>query len=82
MIPFIISVIVFIIVTISVLFPSGLLNLTRFTKKSMIQTIYTDAWDMGAFYIGDQLYMGVSQLGSVNSFIIYRWNEKRYSVQW
>lgn len=55
-----------------------LLNLTKFTKKLMIQTLYTDAWDLGSFYIKDQLFMGVSQLGS-KSFVIYKWRQKKFN---
>lgn len=47
-------------------------------KKYMIQTLYMDAWDLGTFYIGEQLFLGVSQLGG-KSFVIYKWdNEHRY----
>lgn len=53
-------------------------NMTQFMKKYMIQTLYMDAWDLGTFYIGDQLFLGVSQLGG-KSFVIYKWdNEHRY----
>lgn len=58
--------------------PPDLFNLTKFTKKLMIQTFYTDAWDLGSFYINDQLFMGVSQLGG-KSFIIYKWREKKFN---
>ena len=47
-------------------------------KKYMIQTLYMDAWDLGTFYIGEQLFLGVSQLGG-KSFVLYKWdNEHRY----
>lgn len=47
-------------------------------KKYMIQTLYMDAWDLGTFYIGEQLFLGVSQLGG-KSFVIYKWDdEHRY----
>ena len=49
-------------------------------KKYMIQTLYMDAWDLGTFYIGDQLFLGVSQLGG-KSFVIYKWDsEHRYAM--
>ena len=49
-------------------------------KKYMIQTLYMDAWDLGTFYIGDQLFLGVSQLGG-KSFVIYKWDsEHRYGI--
>lgn len=48
-------------------------NMTQFMKKYMIQTLYMDAWDLGTFYIGDQLFLGVSQLGG-KSFVIYKWD--------
>ena len=47
--------------------------MTQFMKKYMIQTLYMDAWDLGTFYIGDQLFLGVSQLGG-KSFVIYKWD--------
>ncbi|XP_078347018.1 uncharacterized protein LOC144632279 isoform X3 [Oculina patagonica] len=53
-------------------------NQTQFMKKYMIQTLYMDAWDLGTFYIGEQLFLGVSQLGG-KSFVIYKWdNEHRF----
>lgn len=53
-------------------------NMTQFMKKYMIQTLYMDAWDLDTFYIGDQLFLGVSQLGG-KSFVIYKWdNENRF----
>ena len=55
-------------------------NMTQFMKKYMIQTLYMDAWDLGTFYIGDQLFLGVSQLGG-KSFVIYKWDsEHRYAI--
>ena len=57
-------------------------NMTQFMKKYMIQTLYMDAWDLGTFYIGNQLFLGVSQLGG-KSFVIYKWdNENRYISMW
>ena len=54
--------------------------MTQFMKKYMIQTLYMDAWDLGTFYIGDQLFLGVSQLGG-KSFVIYKWDsEHRYAM--
>lgn len=54
--------------------------MTQFMKKYMIQTLYMDAWDLGTFYIGDQLFLGVSQLGG-KSFVIYKWDsEHRYAI--
>lgn len=50
-------------------------NMTQFMKKYMIQTLYMDAWDLGTFYIGDQLFLGVSQLGG-KSFVIYKWDSQ------
>ncbi|XP_048575803.1 thrombospondin-type laminin G domain and EAR repeat-containing protein isoform X1 [Nematostella vectensis] len=50
----------------------GFVNMTKFMKRYMIQTLYTDAWDLGTFYIGQQLFLGVSQLGS-KSFVVYKW---------
>ncbi|XP_029190964.1 thrombospondin-type laminin G domain and EAR repeat-containing protein-like isoform X1 [Acropora millepora] len=50
-------------------------NMTQFMKKYMIQTLYMDAWDLGTFYIGDQLFLGVSQLGG-KSFVIYKWDSE------
>lgn len=47
--------------------------MTKFMKKYMIQTLYMDAWDLETFYIGDQLFLGVSQLGG-KSFVIYKWD--------
>lgn len=44
-------------------------------KKYMIQTLYMDAWDLGTFYIGEQLFLGVSQLGG-KSFVIYKWDNE------
>lgn len=49
--------------------------MTQFMKKYMIQTLYMDAWDLGTFYIGDQLFLGVSQLGG-KSFVIYKWDSQ------
>ena len=49
-------------------------NMTQFMKQYMIQTLYTDAWDLGTFYIAKQLFLGVSQLGS-KSFVVYRWDD-------
>lgn len=48
-------------------------TMTKFMKKYMIQTLYMDAWDLGTFYIGEQLFLGVSQLGG-KSFVIYKWD--------
>lgn len=49
-------------------------------KKYMIQTLYMDAWDLGIFHVGDQLFLGVSQLGG-KSFVIYKWDsEHRYTL--
>lgn len=48
-------------------------TMTKFMKKYMIQTLYMDAWDLETFYIGDQLFLGVSQLGG-KSFVIYKWD--------
>ena len=57
-------------------------NMTQFMKKYMIQTLYMDAWDLGTFYIGDQLFLGVSQLGG-KSFVIYKWDSaNRYIEDW
>ena len=50
-------------------------NQTQFMKKYMIQTLYMDAWDLGTFYIGEQLFLGVSQLGG-KSFVIYKWDNE------
>jgi len=50
-------------------------NMTQFMKKYMIQTLYMDAWDLGTFYIGQQLFLGVSQLGG-KSFVIYKWDNE------
>lgn len=44
-------------------------------KKYMIQTLYMDAWDLGTFYIDEQLFLGVSQLGG-KSFVIYKWDNE------
>lgn len=49
--------------------------MTQFMKKYMIQTLYMDAWDLGTFSIGEQLFLGVSQLGG-KSFVIYKWDEE------
>ena len=54
---------------------SEYVNMTQFMKKYMIQTLYMDAWDLGTFYIGDQLFLGVSQLGG-KSFVIYKWDSQ------
>ncbi|XP_068674815.1 leucine-rich repeat LGI family member 2-like isoform X1 [Montipora foliosa] len=50
-------------------------NMTQFMKKYMIQTLYMDAWDLDTFYIGNQLFLGVSQLGG-KSFVIYKWDSE------
>ena len=61
------------------LFQIEYVNMTQFMKKYMIQTLYMDAWDLGTFYIGDQLFLGVSQLGG-KSFVIYKWDSgNRYT---
>ena len=61
------------------LFQTEYVNMTQFMKKYMIQTLYMDAWDLGTFYIGDQLFLGVSQLGG-KSFVIYKWDSgNRYT---
>ena len=38
-----------------------------------------DAWDLGTFYIGEQLFLGVSQLGG-KSFVIYKWDNEHKCV--
>jgi len=64
------------------LFQTEYVNMTQFMKKYMIQTLYMDAWDLGTFYIGDQLFLGVSQLGG-KSFVIYKWDSgNRYTKDW
>ena len=66
--------------TLRIFFFPEYVNMTQFMKKYMIQTLYMDAWDLGTFYIGDQLFLGVSQLGG-KSFVIYKWDsEHRYAI--
>lgn len=66
--------------TLRIFFFPEYVNMTQFMKKYMIQTLYMDAWDLGTFYIGDQLFLGVSQLGG-KSFVIYKWDsEHRYAM--
>ena len=55
------------------LFQPEYVHMTQFMTKYMIKTRYMDPWDLGTFYIGDQLFLGVSQLGG-KSFVIYKWD--------
>lgn len=56
--------------------------MTQFMKQYMIQTLYTDAWDLGTFYIGKRLFLGMSKLGDEH-FVIYQWddNTRRYATR-
>ncbi|XP_046854789.1 uncharacterized protein LOC124447841 [Xenia sp. Carnegie-2017] len=44
----------------------------KFMKKNMIQSISTDAWDIGVFEFEGSLYFGLSQLGD-ERFRMFKW---------
>lgn len=47
-------------------------KMMKFMKKNMIQSISTDAWDIGVFEFEGSLYFGLSQLGE-ERFRMFKW---------